>query len=66
MKVLLTGAAGQLGKALLRSKPEGVELISTSRNATVRAVTCASSSASSNHVPNQPPPLLPPPPLPAG
>ena len=32
MRVLLTGAAGQLGKALLRSKPEGVELISTSRN----------------------------------
>lgn len=32
MKVLLTGAGGQLGKALIASCPEGVELISTSRN----------------------------------
>jgi dTDP-4-dehydrorhamnose reductase len=31
MKVLLTGAAGQLGKALIASCPEGVELISSSR-----------------------------------
>ena len=31
MKVLLTGAAGQLGQALIASKPSGVQLISTSR-----------------------------------
>ena len=31
MKVLLTGSAGQLGQALLDSKPETVELISTTR-----------------------------------
>jgi dTDP-4-dehydrorhamnose reductase len=32
MKVLLTGAAGQLGHALRRQRPPGVELIATSRN----------------------------------
>jgi len=32
MKVLLTGAAGQLGQALISSRPEGVELITTSRS----------------------------------
>ena len=32
MKVLLTGAAGQLGQALIASRPEGVELIATSRS----------------------------------
>ena len=31
MKVLLTGAAGQLGQALMSSKPEGVEVIACSR-----------------------------------
>ena len=31
MKILLTGAGGQLGQALLDSKPEAVELISTTR-----------------------------------
>ena len=31
MKVLLTGAAGQLGQALIASTPKGIELISTSR-----------------------------------
>ena len=31
MKVLLTGAAGQLGLALLASMPEGVQLIACSR-----------------------------------
>ena len=31
MKVLLTGAAGQLGHALIASAPYGIELISTSR-----------------------------------
>lgn len=33
MRVLLTGAHGQLGKALLRSVPEGIELIATARQA---------------------------------
>ena len=32
MKVLLTGAAGQLGQALINAKPAGMELISTSRS----------------------------------
>ena len=32
MKVLLTGAAGQLGQALIASRPEGIELIATSRS----------------------------------
>jgi dTDP-4-dehydrorhamnose reductase len=32
MKVLLTGAAGQLGQALRQQLPAGVELIATSRN----------------------------------
>ena len=32
MKVLLTGANGQLGRALLRSAPVGFELIATTRN----------------------------------
>ena len=31
MKVLLTGSGGQLGRALLNSKPESVELIATTR-----------------------------------
>ena len=31
MKVLLTGATGQLGQALIASAPEDLELISTSR-----------------------------------
>ena len=31
MKILLTGSAGQLGQALLDSRPEAVELISTTR-----------------------------------
>lgn len=32
MKVLLTGAAGQLGQALINAKPAGMELIATSRS----------------------------------
>jgi dTDP-4-dehydrorhamnose reductase len=32
MKVLLTGASGQLGQALIASKPPEVELIATSRS----------------------------------
>ncbi len=31
MKVLLTGAAGQLGQSLLAARPEGIDLIATSR-----------------------------------
>ena len=31
MKVLLTGAGGQLGQALLAAAPDNVELISTTR-----------------------------------
>ena len=32
MKVLLTGAAGQLGQALIASAPQGVELVASSRS----------------------------------
>ncbi len=32
MKILLTGAAGQLGQALRQQLPEGIELIATSRS----------------------------------
>ncbi|MCP9810043.1 dTDP-4-dehydrorhamnose reductase [Cyanobium sp. HWJ4-Hawea] len=32
MKVLLTGAAGQLGEALIASRPPGVDLVATCRN----------------------------------
>jgi len=32
MKVLLTGAAGQLGQALIAQQPSGIELIATSRH----------------------------------
>ena len=31
MKVLLTGAGGQLGQALIASAPAGIELVTTSR-----------------------------------
>ena len=31
MKVLLTGAAGQLGRALVRTRPATVELVAVSR-----------------------------------
>ena len=31
MKVLLTGAGGQLGQALIASAPEGLDLVATSR-----------------------------------
>ena len=31
MKVLLTGAAGQLGRSLIAQQPAGIELIATSR-----------------------------------
>ena len=32
MKVLLTGAAGQLGQALIQQRPPGIELLATSRS----------------------------------
>lgn len=32
MKVLLTGAAGQLGQALIQATPEGIELLPSSRS----------------------------------
>ena len=32
MRVLLTGAAGQLGQALIEATPEGVELLPSSRS----------------------------------
>jgi dTDP-4-dehydrorhamnose reductase len=32
MKVLLTGATGQLGQALIASRPEAVELVALGRN----------------------------------
>ena len=32
MKILLTGANGQLGKAIIKSQPEGIELIQASRD----------------------------------
>ena len=35
MKVLLSGAAGQLGQALRQHQPAGVELIATSRSSCV-------------------------------
>ena len=37
MKILLTGAAGQLGEALRQQLPAGVELIATSPNGDVAA-----------------------------
>ena len=32
MKVLLTGAGGQLGQALVDSQPDGIDLIATTRS----------------------------------
>ena len=32
MKILLTGASGQLGQALIKNKPKGVDLLTTNRN----------------------------------
>ena len=41
MKILLTGAAGQLGQALRQQLPAGVELIATSPNGDADAPTLA-------------------------
>ena len=52
MKVLLTGAAGQLGHALHQQLPEGVELIATSRRELDLADADACRAAVLNHRPD--------------
>ena len=52
MKVLLTGAAGQLGHALHQQLPEGVELIATSRRELDLADADACRSAVLSHQPD--------------
>ena len=52
MKVLLTGAGGQLGQALLAAKPEAVELISTTRQELNLADAEACRSAVQQHQPD--------------
>merc|ERR1739841_220238 len=52
MKILLTGAGGQLGQALLDAKPEGVELISTTRQELNLADAEACRSAVQQHQPD--------------
>lgn len=52
MKILLTGAGGQLGQALLNAKPEAVELISTTRQELNLADADACRSAVQQHQPD--------------
>ena len=52
MKILLTGAGGQLGQALLDAKPEAVELISTTRQELNLADAEACRSAVQQHQPD--------------
>ena len=52
MKILLTGAGGQLGQALSRSVPQGVELISTSRQELDLSDAQACRSAVHNYLPD--------------
>ena len=52
MKVLLTGAGGQLGQALIASAPEGLELVATSRQQLDLADPEACSSAVEQHQPD--------------
>ena len=52
MKVLLTGAAGQLGQALIASTPAGVELIATSRRELDLADAQACRNAVQHHQPD--------------
>ena len=52
MKVLLTGAGGQLGQALIASAPEGIELVATSREQLDLADPEACSSAVEQHQPD--------------
>lgn len=52
MKVLLTGAAGQLGQALIEAPPEGIDLVATSRQQLVLADPEACRSALEQHQPD--------------
>ena len=52
MKVLLTGAGGQLGQALVDSQPEGVDLIATTRSNLDLADEEACRAAVRNHQPD--------------
>ena len=52
MKVLLTGAGGQLGQALIASAPEGIELLATSRQQLDLADPEACGSAVEQHQPD--------------
>ena len=52
MKVLLTGAHGQLGQALIASRPKGIELIATSRTELDLAEAGACSAAVQYHRPD--------------
>ena len=52
MKVLLTGAGGQLGQALITSAPAGIELVTTSRQQLDLADPEACSSAVEQHQPD--------------
>ena len=52
MKVLLTGAGGQLGQALIASAPEGLELVATSRQQLDLADPEACRSAVKQHQPD--------------
>ena len=52
MKVLLTGAGGQLGQALIASAPEGLELVATSRQELDLADAEACSDAVEQHKPD--------------
>ena len=52
MKVLLTGAGGQLGQALIASAPEGLELVATSRQELDLADSDACRSAVEQHQPD--------------
>ena len=52
MKVLLTGAGGQLGQALVESKPKDVQLIATTRQTLNLADTDACAAAIETHQPD--------------
>ena len=52
MKVLLTGASGQLGQALIASAPMGIELVATSRQQLDLADPEACRSAVQQHQPD--------------
>ena len=52
MKVLLTGAGGQLGRALIASAPQGVDLVATSRQQLDLADPSACRAAVQEHKPD--------------